>query len=62
MGLNDLYLQLGGGYGTGENGSFENGIREIFVQIFGKDSNTVKSVNKILESFFGENGAFGKAI
>ena len=46
----------------GENGSFENGIREIFVQIFGKDSNTVKSVNKILESFFGEGGSFGSGI
>ena len=40
----------------GENGSFENGIREIFVQIFGKDSNTVKSVNKILESFLVKVG------
>ena len=42
--------------------NFETGIREIFVQIFGKDSKVVKSVEKILESIFGEGGSFGSGI
>ena len=47
---------------VGPDGNFETGIREIFVQIFGKDSKVVKSVEKILESIFGENGSFGSGI